>query len=132
MRRLILVVSGFVGAAVLCIAASAGDGLPSRKVALNGVTITVTPQELAGPAWKFQVVLDTHSQDLKDDLAKSATLLAGGEKIAASAWQGDPPGGHHRKGVLRFDAPAKMPSGFELRIERPGEPKPRVLRWEIQ
>ena len=132
MRRLNLVFWALLSAAAFCITASAGEGLPAKKDTLNGVTITVTPRELAGPTWEFQVVLETHSQDLKDDLVKSATLLTGGQKIAPIAWQGDPPGGHHRKGVLRFDAPAKTPSGLELHIARPGESKPRVLRWEIQ
>jgi hypothetical protein len=69
------------------------------------VTIKVTPRSLASTAdnWEFTIVFDTHSQDLSDDLLKSARLLDGvGGQQSPMAWEGAPPGGHHREGVLRF------------------------------
>ena len=48
------------------------------------------------------------------------------------AWQGDPPGGHHRRGVLRFKALAPAPAALELRLQRAGEPSPRVFRWQVK
>lgn len=47
----------------------------------------------------------------------------------ADLWLGDPPGGHHRKGVLRFNAVEPQAREFELRIMRPGESAARVFRW---
>ncbi|MGB5081271.1 MAG: hypothetical protein WBO23_11070 [Burkholderiales bacterium] len=107
---------------------------PLAAVATNlgGVTVKATPGALSGAIWEFQIVFDTHSQELRDDVAKSASLVAGGEVSAPLEWRGDPPGGHHRKGVLRFTAPAARPAAIELRLARPGETEPRVFRWRIE
>jgi hypothetical protein len=77
-------------------------------------------------------VFDTHTQQLKDELMKSAVLVADGKALAPAAWQGDPPGGHHRKGVLRFDAVTPRPKTMELTIARSGEPKARSFRWQLR
>lgn len=118
---------------VLAIAAYAGADLPTRTSSQSGVTVKVTPRSVAGAAWEFEVAFDTHSQALADDLLKSARLIpAGGSASAPLDWQGDAPGGHHRKGVLRFAAVSPTPASFELRIVRPGEAQPRSFRWELK
>jgi hypothetical protein len=129
MRRLILLTAFLlIPAAVL-----AGADLSARTVSQAGVTIEVTPKALGTQAWTFDVVLTTHSEDLKDDLAKSAGLvLDGGQPLVPIAWEGSPPGGHHRKGVLRFKPPAAQPVEIELRIARPGEAAPRSYRWKLR
>ena len=77
--------------------------LTTLKNAVNGVTITVTPQLRAGESPSFKVVLDTHSQDLRDDLLNSSVLVdSAGNRYAPTAWDGPAPGGHHREGILRF------------------------------
>lgn len=113
-------------------AALAAEGLTAQTNSAAGVTVTATPRALAGGAWEFDVAINTHSQDLKDDLAKSATLVAGGKTISPATWQGDPPGGHHRKGVLKFNAVDPRPQEIELRIARPGEASPRSFRWQLK
>lgn len=128
MRRLIRFALALLAAVALCAAAA---GLPVRTSSQSGVTVKVTPLGFQGPAWDFEVVLETHSQDLQDDLPKTATLIAGGARHAPAVWKGDPPGGHHRKGVLRFDAVAPAPAEVALQIVRPGEAAPRVFRWEL-
>lgn len=107
---------------------------PLASVATNfgGVTVKATPGTLSGGIWEFQFVFDTHSQDLRDDVAKSASLVADGVVSAPVDWRGDPPGGHHRKGVLRFKAPAGRPTAIELRLSRPREAEPRVFRWKLE
>jgi hypothetical protein len=97
----------------------------------NGVTIKVTPKGLSGTAtdWHFAVVLDTHSQELSDDLSKTAVLHVSGQQIAAKAWSGAPAGGHHREGLLIFPAPANVPETIELRIQRANESSARTFRW---
>ena len=95
----------------------------------------VTPKVLApdAPTWEFAVVLDTHSQDLADDLTKSAAIVApGGARYSPVAWDGAPPGGHHREGVLRFQPVTPAPPAVELQIQRPGESAPRVFRWDLK
>jgi len=110
----------------------AASPLPVQSVSASSVTVRATPRPQPGGAWAFEIVFDTHSQDLKDDLMKSASLIAGGRTYAPASWQGDPPGGHHRKGTLKFGAIDPQPPEIELRIARPGEPKPRSFLWMLK
>jgi hypothetical protein len=109
--------------------------LTTQKSTDRGVTVAVTPQDLTGDSggWDFTIVLDTHSQDLNDDLMKSAVLRDGtGGQHAPVGWDGAGPGGHHREGVLRFKPVSPRPQAIELLITRPGEPGPRSFRWQLQ
>jgi hypothetical protein len=109
--------------------------LAAQKSSDRGVTVAVTPQDLSADAktWDFKIVLDTHSQDLSDDLVKSALLLDNsGGKYRPVKWDGPGPGGHHREGVLRFTPVTPPPATIELRITRPGESAPRSFRWRLQ
>jgi len=113
--------------------APAAGKLDSQTSSLSGVTVKVTPRSLAGAAWEFEVVFDTHSQELNDDPQQAAVLVAdGGKPSSPAGWQGDGPGGHHRKGVLRFKPAAASPASIELRLQRPGETAPRVFRWQLR
>jgi hypothetical protein len=119
----------------LLAAGAAQAGLATQTSSANGVTVAVTPVNLAPGAktWDFTVVLDTHTQDLSDDLAKSARLLDDkGAGYKPFAWEGAGPGGHHRKGVLKFNPVAPAPQALELRIHRPGEAQARVFRWRLR
>lgn len=101
----------------------------------GGVNVKVTPKPPVRGAttWDFAVVLDTHSQELADDLTQTATLVTDdGRQLKPSGWTGAGPGGHHREGVLSFPAPDPVPGGFELRLSRPGESAVRVLRWKSE
>lgn len=108
--------------------------LPSLTSGQSGVTIKVKPKDLKHAVWEFDVVFDTHTQELKEDMMKSAVLVVDprGTKFTPIEWKGDPPGGHHRKGVLRFKAVTPPPAGFELRIMRAGEERPRSFRWALK
>jgi len=128
-HRMLLLVATFTVAAGPLAAAD----LPPQTSSQSGVIVKVTPRKLAGAAWEFEVVFDTHSQELKDDLLKAAVLVAdGGAPFSPAGWQGDGPGGHHRKGVLRFKPPAASPASVELRLQRPAESAPRVFRWQLR
>ena len=128
-----MVLSIFLGTFFLIPGAgSAAEKLSTRSSSGSGVTVKTTPRAVSGGSWEFDVVLESHSQELTDDLVKSASLMAAGKGYAPAAWKGDPPGGHHRKGVLRFDAIKPAPKAIELRITRPGEPEPRLFRWELK
>ncbi len=100
----------------------------------GAVTITVAPHGVSAKAttWDFDVKLETHTQALDDDLTKSATLLADGKSYRPLSWEGSPPGGHHRKGVLRFPAITPLPAAVELQIQRSGETVPRTFRWPLK
>jgi hypothetical protein len=129
-----------VRALVLCAAllytlgAAAAELAPQNSQA-GGVGVSVKPTDVSANAatWKFEVTLTTHSGDLGDDLARTATLLdAAGKPQPAQGWDGDPPGGHHRKGVLQFKAPSPRPDALELRIQRSGEAAPRKFSWKLK
>lgn len=99
----------------------------------GGVTVSVTPKNLAAdaPRWDFEVVLDTHRVDLNHDLVKNAALIdAAGDRHTPLAWTGDPPGGHHRKGVLSFK-PLGSVDEVRLQIRDIGVPE-RVFRWPLK
>jgi len=101
----------------------------------RGVTVRVRPVDVSAgaKAWAFEVVLETHSQDLSEDLVRVATLNGvGGTPHRPTGWEGDPPGGHHRKGVLRFAPITPVPDAVELRIQRPGESAPRTFQWVLK
>ncbi len=114
-------------------AEAASPALATQSSSAAGVTVKITPRTLAGAIWDFEVVFDTHSQDLMDDPEKSAVLVAdGGAPQAPAKWQGPPPGGHHRSGTLQFKAVSPVPAAIELRITRPGESKPRSFKWRLK
>ncbi|MGE0874852.1 MAG: hypothetical protein AB7O31_09290 [Burkholderiales bacterium] len=128
---------GMLGtAAVLAFAGVAGSAeLEARTSSAAGVTIKVTPKRVGKGAstWEFAVVFDTHSQDLNDDPLRNSVLIdSRGARYAPLAWDGPGPGGHHREGTLRFDAPAPRPDAIDLQIRRPGESAPRNFRWSLK
>ena len=122
-----------LGAFSLWSAVSTAQPLAPETSNRSAVTLKVTPTNVKGDAWEFEMVFDTHSQELKDDLLKTAVLVTpDGKQIAPAGWKGDAPGGHHRKGVLRFDAVKPQPGKLELRVTRPGEQEPRIFTWELK
>lgn len=100
----------------------------------GSVTVKISPGDLSlsAPSWDFEVALSSHTTELDQDMQSVAVLVAGpGSSQPPLAWEGDPPGGHHRKGVLRFE-PAKGAPGFvELHINGIGGVSQRVFRWAI-
>ena len=132
---LALTAAGLAAQPLFVAAQDPATPLPARASTENGVTVTATPGNLARDAktWDFKIVLDTHSQDLGDDLLKSAVLVDGkGLQYKPTAWDGAAPAGHHREGVLRFNPVSPPPQAIELHIRRPGEARTRVFRWELR
>ena len=124
-----------LSAALAASTEAASPSLPTQTSSARGVTVKVTPRNMTGDAkmWDFAIVLDTHSADLNDDLVKSSLLLdSTGGRFAPAAWDGAPPGGHHREGVLRFKPISPRPQSIELQITRAGEDAPRSFRWQLK
>lgn len=112
----VLLVALVFGASMLGSApSSAAAALAARSSDEAGVQVVVTPKALGQDVavWEFNVVMDTHTKPL-------------------IAWQGDPPGGHHRKGVLQFSSPSQMPKSVELQIKGVGGVATRTFRWEFE
>lgn len=125
---------GLATSPLVTLAQTSLDATATQSSSEQGVTVQVTAKSigLPGSQWEFAVVLDTHSADLSDDLAQSATLTTDdGRTLKPTGWLGAPPGGHHREGVLAFDVPTPRPGAIELRIDRPGESDPRIFRWKL-
>jgi hypothetical protein len=107
-------------------------GLAPQTSDERGVKVTVTPQALAQATWNFEVTLETHTQNLGDDLSRSASLVAEGKQYSPLGWQGAAPGGHHRKGLLRFKAIVPQPGSIELQIRLAGDASPRSFKWVLK
>lgn len=128
MIRTLLLVAAF-GLSNVVLAAQPLKTQTSNK---DAVTVKATPVKLEGAVWEFQLVFDTHSQELSDDMMTVATLVGpNGTQVKPTAWNGDPPNGHHRKGVLRFNALTPPPDVIELRIARPKESASRDFKWPM-
>jgi hypothetical protein len=76
---------------------------------VSSIKVTVAASQCAARTWDFEVTLETHTQSLNDDLSRSSALIADGKQYLPLDWKGAAPGGHHRKGLLRFKAVAPQP-----------------------
>lgn len=110
--------------------------IPAAQTNREGaVTVKVAPRNLAPDAasWDFEITLETHTQALDQDLTRSAILIdAAGKSHTAIGWEGDPPGGHHRRGVLRFQPLPGKQAAVELRVTGVGGVEVRKFRWQLR
>ena len=98
----------------------------------GSVSITVTPQvfEEESGQWKFNIILDTHSVELDQDLLEVATLVdEKGNIYKPLVWDGSAPGGHHREGVLIFPAINPLPSYVKLILKDIDGIPERTFEW---
>jgi len=118
-------------ALVVALGAAAAAPLTSNQ---GGVVVRVTPGRLAPDAatWDFEVVFETHTVSLTGDPAQFTVLIdSQGLAHAPLRWDGDPPGGHHRKGVLKFKALQPAPASVTLKIRGIGGVPERVFTWPV-
>jgi len=102
--------------------------LETQSAIVSGVNISATPQ-ISAKIWSFDIVLDTHSGSLDDDLLKTFYLEDDqGHKYYPAGWSGDVPGGHHRTGELKFNGTYPQPEIFKLTIRLSGGEK--IFIWE--
>lgn len=127
-----------LAAATLALALTAtasAQPLQPRSSDAAGVTVTVKPLglTLGAKTWDFEIKMETHTQPLEQDLTRNSVLVEdSGRQYKPSAWKGDPPGGHHRKGVLQFAPVPGNPKSLELRIAGVGTPEARVFAWKLR
>lgn len=98
-------------------------------------TVSVRPTNIfqSNSEWDFEITLDTHSYGLSDDLMQAAELLDNqGNRYKPIAWEGDPPGGHHREGGLKFRAITPFPRSLTLIIRDIGGVVSRTFTWTLQ
>lgn len=110
-QKAVIIASVVIAVAVLVLS------LPNREQLFapiiqeaDGVTFNVVPR-VSGSEILFDIVMDTHQGSLDIDLTKAVVLRDKNSTSQPIGWSGDPPGGHHRKGVLTFSKPD---GSFEL------------------
>lgn len=109
------------------------SGLEAQTNGEGPVSVQVTPADLTQDKWKFEIVLNTHSVELDYDLTQLVVLVdSSGNQYKPAAWEGDPPGGHHREGVLIFEAPNPKPLSIILQINNIGSIERRAFFWNIK
>ena len=100
----------------------------------NRVRVDVRPvQLLPGKPAKFEIRMNTHSGDLSQDLVSVCTLKdSNGREYRPINWNGSPPGGHHRSGVLEFSELDKGTESITLVIREVANVPERVFNWSIE
>ncbi len=130
----VVVVLGGSALSALPPARSAEGAFPAQTNNQGQVFVTVTPLALspAADAWRFQVQFNTHVVAQTQDMMQVAVLSDGnGREERPLAWQGDPPGGHHRKGVLVFKPMVPAPQSVTLKIANVGAVPERAFTWKL-
>lgn len=98
------------------------------------VTVTVTPSDLSfdSKEWKFDIIMDTHSIELGQDMTKIAILIDDqNNEYKPLRWEGAPAGGHHREGVLIFNQLTPTPKSIEMKISGIGGVV-RSFSWQLK
>jgi hypothetical protein len=121
-----------IGAPLLLPAQS--EPLPMKENKEGPVRVSVTPQSVSksGDAWRFAVQFNTHVTPITQDMVAVASLTGNKDAgQAPTAWEGDPPGGHHRRGVLVFKPIDPMPATITLHIREVGGIADRAFTWKL-
>jgi len=110
-----------VGAATLLVVsvgpASAARRLPTKAAEVDGVTIEVSPRKVNVHGATIAISLDTHERELDTKLAQQSSLTVDGTAWPVIVYEGDPPGGHHREGTLRFRGAGRVSGSMRLVIK---------------
>src|SRR3989344_2414254 len=101
----------------------------------GSVEVEVIPVEISDTSdlWQFKIVLNTHSVELDQDLTKITLLVDDkGNEYQSLSWEGAPPGGHHREGILTFNSISPQPSSIELVFKDIDGIKERKFTWDLK
>lgn len=111
--------------------ASAFETKSSRE---NRVRVDVTPVDCTpGKPAKFQIRMNTHSVNLGFDMTALSTLKDDeGREYRLVSWEGSPPGGHHRSGILEFPALEGNPNVVTLVIKNISDVPERIFEWKLE
>ncbi len=111
-----------------------GNSLETKENSDGPIAISVTPQGLTtnSQKWDFEIGLNTHSGSLDTDLVTVSELIDDqGKSYKPTSWEGSPLGGHHRSGVLKFNAISPRPKSIELKIKNVGGISERSFKWGL-
>lgn len=104
-----------------------------QEVDEGNVSVSVKPEVLqVGKQPQFTLTFNTHSEELDFDVSKVSMLIDNGENTySESVWEGSPPGGHHRNGVLTFNQKLKETSNITLVISNVSDIEKREFEWNL-
>jgi hypothetical protein len=100
----------------------------------NLVTFEVTPLDFSfNEPIRIEVAINTHQGDLDFEMTEITTLEdENGTLLKPMSWEGSPPGGHHRSGILTFPGIHQKTSQIKLTIRDVyGVPK-RIFEWQLK
>ncbi len=99
----------------------------------NNVVIVVKPEVLqVDENPRFEIEFSTHSVNLDFEVSQISKIADGkGNEYTNSVWEGSPPGGHHRTGILTFNEPLKKSSGIQLIMQDDTSIGKRIFEWKI-
>lgn len=99
----------------------------------GNVVVTVTPEVLsAGAPLAFEISMNTHSVDLAGDMLALVELRdERGSVRKPTVWDGPVGGGHHRAGVIRFDALPAGTRSITLVVKNIAGIRERAFTWEL-
>ncbi len=99
----------------------------------GGVEVEVQPLDLGSNTWTFDFSINTHEGNLDMDILKVVSLTDDrGDTFAPLSWDGPPPGGHHRNGIIAFEAPPLRPKAFTVTVSDIGGIAKRTFTWQTR
>lgn len=113
---------------------NSNSSLETKENTEGPVSVAVTPRSLenGSSAWSFDITLNTHSEELSEDLVAVSELVDDqGKSYRPTSWEGAPPGGHHREGTLKFNPISPKPKSLELKIKNAGGIPERSFKWDL-
>ncbi|MEW6410331.1 MAG: hypothetical protein AB1488_09530 [Nitrospirota bacterium] len=107
--------------------------LPAKINRENLVSITVKPIKFSyNKTIEFHIKIDTHQGSLDFDLTQISLLEDDkGNIYKPSSWEGSPPGGHHRSGMLRFPKLSEKTKFIKLIIKDVYDVPERLFKWDL-
>ena len=125
------VITLIVGIGLILETARAYDRKSNRE---NRVRVDVVPVQLvSGKSAKFEVRMNTHSGDLSQDMVSVSTLKDdNGHEYRPVSWQGSPPGGHHRNGIIEFTILDGNTESVTLVIRDVANVPERIFTWKLE
>lgn len=123
----------FKSATPVAVADDTKYDLPAKINDENSVSVKVKPVEFSfNKPVKFEITVETHAVDLNFDITKISYLEDDkGNIYNPLKWDGTPPGGHHRSGILSFPDYAQKTKLIKLTLKGISRVPERVFIWEL-
>lgn len=101
--------------------------LTAQSSDIGDVIVEVTPLS----ASEFKVSLETHSVELDNDMVRDISLIdSSGQTHRPISWDGSPPGGHHRQGIIKFGQ-SPTSGSISLEVRNIGGIPERRFSWNF-